>query len=42
MTQFVFQLAPWHCAQEVVAEPPTPSSAAPWHPRQFEMPAFAE
>jgi hypothetical protein len=42
MTQFVFQVAPWHCAQLVFAVPPTPSRAAPWQPWQFAMPAFAE
>jgi hypothetical protein len=42
ITQFVFQVAPWHWAHEVVAEPPTPSRAAPWQPWQLASPAFAE
>jgi hypothetical protein len=42
MTQFVFQVAPWHCAQLVLAVPPTPSRAAPWQPWQFAIPAFTE
>ncbi len=42
ITQFVFQAAPWHWAHEVVAEPPTPSRAAPWQPWQLASPAFAE
>jgi hypothetical protein len=42
ITQLVFQEAPWHCAQDVVAEPPTPSSATPWHPWQVAIPELAE
>jgi hypothetical protein len=34
--QLVLHVAPWHCAQETVVVPPTPSRAAPWQGWQEE------
>jgi hypothetical protein len=42
MRQLVFQLAPWHWAQETPVVPPTPSSWTPWHDWHEAMPALAE
>jgi hypothetical protein len=41
IVQVVFQVAPWHWAQETETVPPTPSSAAPWQASQLAMPELA-